>query len=125
MSPFNNKWIALLLVAGILLVVTELVGTPGHEGVLARYGVASADTPAVVAATEAPAQPAQPAPVVVEDPDSVLEDEEEGDEALGEESEDTVLVTVDDEDEPAPDEVSGSTVSSEPPGPPGVFTSGE
>lgn len=29
MNPFNNKWLALLVVAGVLLVVSELAGSGG------------------------------------------------------------------------------------------------
>jgi hypothetical protein len=36
MNPFNNKWLALALVAGVLLIVSELVGTGEDAGVLSQ-----------------------------------------------------------------------------------------
>jgi len=36
MNPFNNRWIALFVVVGVLLMAAELVGTGENGGVLSR-----------------------------------------------------------------------------------------
>lgn len=36
MNPFNNRWLALFMIVGFLLVVAELVGTGDHGGLLSQ-----------------------------------------------------------------------------------------
>lgn len=127
MNPFNNKWLALVLVAGVLLVVSELVGSPGNEGVLARFGVAESADPSAQAAQSEPTVVAD-APTVIEDEpaDPSEEDEEALDDADAAEAEVIDEQVFDVAEADASDPVAaGSTVASQPPGPPGVFDSGE
>jgi hypothetical protein len=120
MNPFNNRWLALLVVAGVLLVVTELVGSPGHEGVLARFGLEQAAPAAPSPAPVASAAPAPPVVVVEEEPDEPAPDEEALDAGTASSPQ---IIEVQVDDAPISQDAGTSTVSTEPPGPPGVFAS--
>jgi hypothetical protein len=82
-NPFNNRWLALFVVVGFLLVVAELVGTGEHGGVLsqaAKSYSAGDETGGVVAEAPPPEVVSEP-PVVIEEvpeedlPQLVTEDE--------------------------------------------------
>lgn len=125
MNPLTNRWAALIVVAVLLLGVSELVGTSENGGVLSQFAASRAaeDTeaaPEVAAITD-------PGPARVTDesePEPGEEDEvvdpsadiEEDPFALDDGAEPEIV----EDDEPA--EPGHSIVSREPPGPPGVFS---
>jgi hypothetical protein len=121
MNPLTNRWAALLVAAGVLLIVAELAD---QGGVLSQY---AADAPEVAApakettaveaaATNVEDQPQEAFAEEAEDEDGLQLDEdpfafEDGAEGEGDsEREDS-----------APSEPGTSIVSAAPPGPPGIF----
>ncbi len=83
MNPFNNRWLALVVIVGLLFVVAELIGSGENGGVLAQ--AASSQSPD--AGEEPPAADVQAVPdaPVAEEPA-----EEDMPEVMGSESDDVV-----------------------------------
>jgi hypothetical protein len=73
-NPFNNRWLALLVVAGCLLLVAELVGTGEHGGVLSQAAQSHATGDGAGEETGE-----GPAPEVIREPPSVIEEVPEDD----------------------------------------------
>lgn len=88
MNPFTNRWSALLVVVGVLLIVSELVGTAENGGVLSQAaGTSSADgeqlPPGVVVVPPLETSPEdEPQTVMPDSPDVVDSDENPIDEPL-------------------------------------------
>lgn len=79
MNPFNNRWLALFVVVGFMLVVAELVGTGEHGGVLSQaarsYSAGDGAGGGEAAEAPHPEAVAQP-PTVIEDvPEDVPEED--------------------------------------------------
>jgi hypothetical protein len=125
MNPLTNRWAALIVVAVLLLGVSELVGTSDKGGILSQFAASRAaeetETPPAIAVADT-----GPAPVV-EESEPEVEEDEDGTGDVDVDVEDDPFAAVDEpepelveDDEPA---VAGtSIVSRQPPGPPGVFT---
>jgi hypothetical protein len=78
MNPFNNRWLALFVVVGFLLIVAELVGTGEHGGVLSQAAQSySAGDGTGAEAVEAPPPETIPEPPIVieEVPEDVPEED--------------------------------------------------
>lgn len=126
MNPLTNRWAALLVIAVLLLGVSELVGTSDNGGVLSRFAAGRPAAQPEAAADAAAAPVSAPAPAVEESEPEAEDGEDDG--TTGLEPEDDPFAVADEaetDDEAEPADAGTSIVSSEPPGPPGVVTGEE
>lgn len=103
MNPLTNRWAAVFAVAGVLLLVSELVGTDEDGGVLSQAA-------GVYAAAPAGGEPAPPAGVVQVVPAEVVDAEETPEEDLPQVIQEDSPDAIDAEDAPT-DEGSEPTES--------------
>lgn len=78
MNPFSNRWVLLFVVAGFLLLVTELVGTGEKGGVLSQLAGTKATAEESGPSTGEPIEVIGPTPAVEdaeEEPEEVLEED--------------------------------------------------
>ncbi|HTM96817.1 MAG TPA: hypothetical protein VL100_13530 [Croceibacterium sp.] len=77
MNPFNNRWLALFVIVGLLLVVAELVGTGERGGVLSQTAQSQPNGENGAKSAAAPVETIHEPPSVVEDASEDVPEEDQ------------------------------------------------